>query len=624
MAHGRRAGHETTQRRARRLRSWLPALACCTVVAATCAAPASAAGPAWTGFTELSPTDAHPDAPDAVVESVACAGSASCAAVGSYTDADGFDQAMAASRAGGDWSVSEPGLPGNANSSYPEPSLLSVACGAPGSCSAVGVYTGDAGVTRAMVTSRSSGAWLGAEEAPLPPDANPSLGSDLSAVACGGAGSCSAVGSYKDNGGVSRLMIVTLAHGTWSAEKIDPPAGAVEANLLSVACGAVGSCATVGFYGDGSGAVRPMAATQSGGDWTAAAIDVALPLDANPAAPNGYLISLACGGAGSCVAGGSYSDDKTPTSASHAIFTSLANGSWSRAAVLPLPSDANDTDPAASVDALGCGAPGSCGAVGTYTDGSGTPRTMVASQVSESWAPAARLELPADAAPDVAASDETSIACADAGACVLAGSYVDASTQRPMVASQVNGTWSAASALGLPSDAHANPDAVATSVACGAPSSCLVGGFYNGPSGSRRAMVASLDPQETAPPTSTPPAPAATPAPVTTAPSAALQPIVVLKTSKFTVSKGAIKVKLGCRTAHCSGTVKLTTTAKRKTVVLAKASYALVRGRTATISVRLTKAGRKALKHSRARAVRAKLVISIKGGRSTSRTVAVR
>jgi hypothetical protein len=40
--------------------------------------------------------------------------------------------------------------------------------------------------------------------------------------------------------------------------------------------------------------------------------------------------------------------------------------------------------------------------------------------------------------------------------------------------------------------------------------------------------------------------------------------------------------------------------------------------------VRLTKAGRKALKHSHARAVRAKLVISLKGARTISKTVAVR
>jgi hypothetical protein len=202
---------------------------------------------------------------------------------------------------------------------------------------------------------------------------------------------------------------------------------------------------------------------------------------------------------------------------------------------------------------------------------------------------------------------------------------------------------STATALAPPTDASATaPGASIDAIACGASESCGAAGTYADAGGTPRTMVASQtarswgaatrrallgtgypsDPPPTQP--TTQPTPAATPAPVTTAPSAALRPIVVLKTSKFTVSKGAIKVKLGCRTAHCSGTVKLTTTAKRKTVVLAKASYALVRGRTATISVRLPKAGRKALKHSRARAVRAKLVISLKGARTISKTVAIR
>jgi hypothetical protein len=253
---------------------------------------------------------------------------------------------------------------------------------------------------------------------------------------------------------------------------------------------------------------------------------------------------------------------------------------------------------------------------------------MVASQTAGSWAAATRLALPADADPTAPAGSETAVACGAPGACILVASYIDASGigQRAMTAAQTNGVWSAATALPLPGDAHAtNPDAFTMSAACSDRWYCVAVGAYTNKSGTRRALLGTGYPSGPPPTqTTTPPPPAATPAPVTTAPSAALRPIVVLKTSKFTVSKGAIKVKLGCRIAHCSGTVKLTTTAKRKTVVLAKASYALARGRTATISVRLTKAGRKALKHSRARAVRAKLVISLKGARTISKTVAVR
>jgi hypothetical protein len=631
MAHGRRAGHETTQRRARRLRSWLPALACCTVVAATCAAPASAAGPAWTGGLELTlPANAYPSAPETVLNSVACPGQGSCAAVGTYTDDAGVDRALAAVQTTGPgWHSSEIDPPAGADSSHPEPNLYSVDCGAPGSCSAVGDYIVATGGIRAMVTTRTNGGWSNAADVELPDHASATPEASLSSVACGAAGSCAAIGFYKDDTDAYRPMGAVQSNGNWSqAVEIDLPANAdttsPAATLLSVACGGPGSCALVGAYEDDTGAFRPMGAVLANGTWSPA-VEIDLPGDADVTAPDGYLGTLACPDAGACVAGGSYRDT---TGAARAIVASLANGSWSTAAAVTLPTDANATAPGASIDAVACGATGSCGAAGTYADAGGTPRTMVASQTAGSWAAATRLALPADADPAAAGASETAVACGAAGACVLVAPYIDASGvgQRAMTAAQTNGSWSAASALPLPGDAHAtNPDAFTMSAACGDRWYCVAVGAYTDKLGTRRALLGTGYPSDPPPtPPTEPPAPAATPAPVTTAPSAALRPIVVLKTSKFTVSKGAIKVKLGCRTADCSGTVKLTTTAKRKTVVLAKASYALVRGRTATISVRLTKAGRKALKHSRARAVRAKLVISIKGGRSTSRTVAVR
>jgi hypothetical protein len=98
MAHGRRAGHETT-RRARQLRSRLAAIACCTLVAATSAASAGAAGPAWTGGLELQlPANAYPSAPETVLDSVACPGAGILCGVGVYTDDAGVDRALAPCR----------------------------------------------------------------------------------------------------------------------------------------------------------------------------------------------------------------------------------------------------------------------------------------------------------------------------------------------------------------------------------------------------------------------------------------------------------------------------------------------------------------------------------------------
>jgi hypothetical protein len=637
MAHGRTREPHTTNGRARKLRSLLAAGACCAV-AALAPAAAGAASPAWSAAIDLGlPSGAHPDAPNAVVDSVACAGAGSCAAVGSYTDDSDptpFDQAMVATRAAGQWSVSELALPGNAAASHPEPHLLSVACGSPGSCSAVGDYMATAGGIRPMVASQLNGTWSPAAELDLPGDTNAAPDAGLADVACAAAGSCTAIGFYKHSSGAYRPMAASEANGTWlAAGALDLPEDAAttapEAILTSVACGAAGSCAAVGFYRHENGAYRAMAAVETDGTWSPL-VDVGLPDGADPGTSSAVLNSVACGGAGSCVAGGAFGDAGGEV---QPILTSVSSGSWSTPAVLSAPADAHDTFPAASVDAVACGGPESCAAVGTYADGDQTPRTMVASQAGGTWSPATRLGLPADADLAEAADAASSVACDGPGSCVLASSYVDTSDkQRPIVASLSNGSWSAASALALPANANDNPDAYATSVACGGASSCVLGGTYNGAGSSQRAMVASLDPEAPAPPpsTGTPPAGGSSgggsggATPVTGSAPSSPRPLIVLKSAKFAVAKGAIKVKLACQAARCSGTIKLTAKAGGRTKLLGRASYAIARNRTATIAVRLTKAGKKALERSRTRPVRAKLVISVRGAGTKTRTILVR
>ena len=604
------------------------ATAACVLVSICVAAPASAAGPAWTAGAELQlPANVHLSAPDADVRSIACAGPGSCAAVGTYTDDSGAGRALVAEGAvGAGWHSFELLPPANA-SSHPDPRLLSVACGAPGSCSAVGDYAGAAGAVRAMVASRTPSGWSGADELDLPGDANATPDATLAAVACGGAGSCAAIGSYKDAGGDYRPMTAAQAGGTWSAAApIDLPADAAapaDAIVLSVACGGPGSCVAVGAYKDAAGAYRPMAAVLAGGIWSAA-VQVGLPRDADGTAPDAYLATLACPAAVTCVAGGSYRDTNGDA---RALTASLDDGGWT-ASSLPLPAGASASPAIASVDAIACGAAGSCGAVGTYTDAAGVDRTMVASQTAASWGAATRLAMPSDADPASAASSSTSIACGAAGACVMAGSYVDATgaAQRAMTAAQVDGTWSAASALPLPAGARAaNPDALPTSVSCGDRWSCVAAGSYTDTAGGRRVLLAGSGPAADPTPPGGSPAPTAAsgaPAPVAR-PSVASRAAIALKTSRFAAAKGVVRINLACRAARCSGTIKLTT-ARGRTIVLAKAAYAIARGKSRTISVRLTKAGRKAFKHSRAQAVRAKLVISVKGARTTTRTVLVR
>ena len=70
---------------------------------------------------------------------------------------------------------------------------------------------------------------------------------------------------------------------------------------MSVSCGSAGSCAAGGIEGDGDASLG-LLETLAGGVWTAAPVPV-------PAGgSSGGLSSAACAAAGSCVAVGSYND----------------------------------------------------------------------------------------------------------------------------------------------------------------------------------------------------------------------------------------------------------------------------------------------------------------------------
>jgi Putative Ig domain len=691
------------RRAAKRLAPWVGAvaLAACTVAPAT----AAAAPLAWGGSELTLPANAEPSDPDAVLHSVACGAAGSCAAVGRYSDAAAQRRAMVASLANGTWSAAtELVLPPNADDTTPSPELTRVACGAAGSCAAVGNYDDDGGRTLAMVASQSSGSWSAAAELDLPSDKAANPAARLVSLACAQAGECTAVGSYDTDTG-RRAMVASQANGIWSpATAVTPPDGASDDVALGpVACATADSCTAGGYFNDTSGNNRAMAVSQVNGTWSDAT-EIVLPGNAAPSGQDAAVYSVACATAASCTAVGYYRD--TEGGYRGMTASQQTNGSWSAATEVPAP--ANAISPSeASLDWLACGAVGSCGATGTYNDASSHRRVMVASQVNGAWSAAAELTSPADA--DTADPERglNAIACGGASSCAAVGFYRDnAGGNRPMAASQSAGTWSAARAVTLPDNAApaASQNAALDAVACGAADSCTAVGSYKDAADARRALVAfsapalevstsalpgaqagspysaqvaatggsdapswsiaagslpaglSLDPgtgrisgTPTASGTSSftvrasdpgPPAQAATtdlsiavaPAPslppgqavLPEGPPAAKRPVLAVKTTKFVVTAGAVRLKIACQAAPCSGTIKLTRVVKGKTIVLAKASYVLARGKTKTVSLRLTKAGKTALRSARTRAVKVKLAVSVRGGRAVTRTVAVR
>jgi hypothetical protein len=101
-------------------------------------------------------------------------------------------------------------------------------------------------------------------------------------------------------------------------------------------------------------------------------------------------------------------------------------------------------------------------------------------------------------------------------------------------------------------------------------------------------------------------------------------PVINLLGGKVVVVSGnAARVPIACASATCAGTIELTgrVVVKRrhhrrivKTIVLARGPYALAAGRSATIAVRLTSAGKSALAKAKHHRLSARVSVSVIGG----------
>lgn len=103
-------------------------------------------------------------------------------------------------------------------------------------------------------------------------------------------------------------------------------------------------------------------------------------------------------------------------------------------------------------------------------------------------------------------------------------------------------------------------------------------------------------------------------------------PVLTLSSARIVVSGNAARVSVSCANTICAGTIELTAqvaarhrhgrraAARRRTIVLGRASYALTAGQNATIVVRLTGAGKRALAAAKHHRLSAKLLASVTGG----------
>jgi Putative Ig domain len=432
-----------------------------------------------------------------------CGSADSCVATGYYADsADRYSPLVVPIVDGSSSSGSEVSLPADADTTGQQASLGGVSCWDPGWCVAVGDYFNSSRNSQALAVPIGYNQPGSGASVSLPGDASASPVSDLTSVSCVVAGSCVAAGSYLDATGNTRALIVPISAATaGTGVEVDPPAGSAAsgsqvAQLSDVACWSAGTCVAVGFFKDAHGDNQAFVVPVTNGV-PGAAVAVSPPADAavsgSSTVPDATLAKVSCWNAGSCVAVGSYA---TAANNVEGLVVPITNGVPGAAASALLPSNAataNSTQNASLTD-VSCTEDGECAAVGDYLV-SPIDQEPLLEQISNGVASAGQdVSLPADAGVGRQTAELTSVSCPATGACAAAGSYTDyLGDPRELTVPVSEGIASAGSAPpGFANESFPYPYTQLTSVSCSSSDSCVALGTYANTSGVQVPTVFSM------------------------------------------------------------------------------------------------------------------------------------
>ena len=424
---------------------------------------------------------------DARLNSVSCASAGNCSAGGSYTDGPHHVQAFVVNRTHRGWRAAEevPGTAALNAGGFAE--VESVSCASARTCSAGGAYTDSSGHSQAFVVNRTHGSWRTAEEVPGTAALNAGGFASTQSVSCASAGTCSAGGYYTDGAGNRQAFVVSETGGVWGTAEEVPGTAALNqgggAEITSLSCAAAGTCSAGGAYTDSSGHSQAFVVDETGGVWgTAEEVPGTAALNQGGFA---QLKSVSCGSAGTCSAGGSYSDS---FGHDQAFVVNRTHGIWSTAEPVHGPAIFS-RHRSAVIFSVSCASAGSCSAGGSYSDSSLHVQAFVVDKTGGVWRTAR--EVPGTAALNQGgAAQVDSVSCGSAGTCSAGGSYTDSSGHgQAFVVNRTHGTWRTAEEV--PGIAVLNTGIFAGifSLSCAPVASCSAGGAYSVPSGHTRAFV---------------------------------------------------------------------------------------------------------------------------------------
>jgi Bacterial Ig-like domain (group 3) len=347
-----------------------------------------------------------------------------------------------------------------------------ISCTSPGECTAVGSYSTyeqKTGITTSwpLVVSQSDGAWGQAAALPGIAALSSGRGGNLTEVSCTSAGNCAAAGSYNGADRTSFGFLADEVNGTWGAAQALPDAASLGAQGFgiptAISCPSAGNCVAVGAeFG------TPFLVDQVNGTWGDPLKVPGLASLGTPFDATGWSIrSLSCPAAGDCTAVGVAGTDTSRDEA--AFLVTETDGIWGDATLVPGQAALSALQITWG-DSVSCSAVGDCTAFGGYAPSSNSSLVWVADEVDDTWGPAQQLAVPA-----TSIRVTGFLSCATPGNCAVEGTYADPASSHAFLADEVNGNWQASQDVpGLP----ATPSE-ADAISCPAPGDCTATGAYD-------------------------------------------------------------------------------------------------------------------------------------------------
>lgn len=256
------------------------------------------------------------------------------------------------------------------------------------------------------------------------------------------------------------------------------------AGVVSVSCPGAGTCTAGGYYSDGLGGsgLQAFVADETGGAW-GNAIEVPGTAALNVVG-DASVISVSCPSAGNCAAGGYFRNGSFNT---NAFLVDEKNGVWGNAGQVPgiTGLDAGSTS---EVSSISCASAGNCAAGGRYY--ANGFHAWVATEKNGVWGNA--IEVPGTPAlrgnGSGAYTDLNSISCGSPGNCAAGGQYYDGQF-RAWVATETKGVWQNAKQVPGTAALNVGGHAQVNSVSCVTASFCEAGGVYTDATSNTQAFV---------------------------------------------------------------------------------------------------------------------------------------